>query len=375
MARGKTGGRGGKARSGWRRVAIGLGILLLLLLVPVGQMAWSWWKLQRPYKGYEGPEKLVTVEPGTAASQVLQTLEKEGVLADAKLARTYLIYFLRDPKIQAGEYRFQGPLTTAQVLRMLVRGDIVTRSVTIIEGLTVEEIADQLARARFGRREVFLDLMRSPRLIADFDPDAPDLEGYLFPETYTFASGTGEREIVETLVRTFRQRFEREVRPRMATGPSRRTVRQVVTLASIVEKEARIPSERPLIAAVYRNRLDRGIGLAADPTIIYALKRLGRWNGNLRREDLRMESPYNTYRYAGLPPGPICSPGLASLAAAAAPANVPYLYFVGRNDGTHVFAQTLQEHNRNVELWQRRYWRERWAEQRRERQGRSAGGR
>jgi UPF0755 protein len=375
VARGKTGGRGGKARSGWRRVAIGLGILLLLLLVPVGQMAWSWWKLQRPYKGYEGPEKLVTVEPGTAASQVLQTLEKEGVLADAKLARTYLIYFLRDPKIQAGEYRFQGPLTTAQVLRMLVRGDIVTRSVTIIEGLTVEEIADQLARARFGRREVFLDLMRSPRLIADFDPDAPDLEGYLFPETYTFASGTGEREIVETLVRTFRQRFEREVRPRMATGPSRRTVRQVVTLASIVEKEARIPSERPLIAAVYRNRLDRGIGLAADPTIIYALKRLGRWNGNLRREDLRMESPYNTYRYAGLPPGPICSPGLASLAAAAAPANVPYLYFVGRNDGTHVFAQTLQEHNRNVELWQRRYWRERWAEQRRERQGRSAGGR
>lgn len=356
-------------------MAIGLGVLLLLLLVPAGQMAWSWWKLQRPYKGYEGPEKLVTVEPGMGASQILATLEREGVLADAKLARTYLIYFLRDPKMQAGEYRFRGPLTTAQVLRMLVEGRIVTHSVTLIEGLTLEEIGEQLARARLGRREVFLDLMRSPRLIADFDPDAPDLEGYLFPETYSFASGTGEREIVETLVKTFRRRFEREVRPLLARGSPGRSVRQVVTLASIVEKEARVPSERPLIAAVYRNRLDRGIGLAADPTVIYALKRLGRWTGNIRRDDLRMNSPYNTYRYAGLPPGPICSPGLASLTAAADPADVSYLYFVSRNDGTHVFADSLKEHNRNVETWQRRYWRQRWAQERRERQGRSAGGR
>jgi peptidoglycan lytic transglycosylase G len=382
VARGKATGRGtkphgrrGKAGGGWRRIAIGLGILLLLLLVPAGQMAWSWWKLQRPYKGYTGAEKLVSVEPGSGASQILQALEGEGVLADAQLARTYLIYFMGDPKVQAGEYLFRGPLTTSQVLDMLVRGDVVTRFVTIVEGLALEEIAEQLARERFGRREVFLDLMRSPRLIADLDPDAPDLEGYLFPETYSFASGTGEREIVETLVRTFRRRFEREVQPRMAAGPPGRTVRQVVTLASIVEKEARVPTERPLIAAVYNNRLERGIGLAADPTVIYALKRLGRWNGNLRREDLRMDSRYNTYRWAGLPPGPICSPGLASLTAAADPAEVPYLYFVGRNDGTHVFAETLEEHNRNVETWQRRYWRHRWAQERRERQGPSGGGR
>ena len=368
MARSKKAAGGG----GGRRVAIGFGVLLLLVLVPVGQMVWSWWRLQRPYQGYEGTEKLVAIAPGTAASQILQDLEKEGVLDDAKLARSYLIYIMGDPKIQAGEYRFRGPLTTAQVLRMLVRGEIVTRSLTIIEGLTLEEIADQLARAKFGRREVFLDLMRSPRLIAGFDPDAPDLEGYLFPETYSFASATREREIVETLVRTFRQRFDREVRPRMAQGSPDRSVRQVVTLASIVEKEAQARAERPLIAAVYRNRLDRRIGLAADPTVIYALKRVGRWNGNIRREDLRMDSPYNTYRYAGLPPGPICSPGLASVVAAAAPATVPYLYFVSRNDGTHVFSQTLAEHNRNVNLWQRKYWRDRWAAERRERE---AGGR
>lgn len=380
MAAGKTTARRGKARrgrgsGGWRGVAVGLGVLLVLLMLPVGLMAWSWWKLQRPYKGYPEAERLVIVEPGTAAGQVLQDLQKAGVLADANLARTYLIYFMGDPKIQAGEYLFAGPLTTSEVLDMLVEGKVVSRFVTIIEGLTLEEIAEQLARERFGRREVFLDLMRSPRLIADLDPDATDLEGYLFPETYSFASGTGEGEIVESLIKTFRQRFERDVRPVLAQGGSGRSVRQLVTLASIVEKEARVDSERPTIAAVYSNRLDKGIGLAADPTVIYALKRLGRWNGNLRREDLRMESPYNTYRWAGLPPGPICSPGLASLAAAAAPAAVPYLYFVARNDGTHAFAETLAEHNRNVEIWQRQYWRNRWARERRERQGRNGEGR
>jgi UPF0755 protein len=366
VARGKA-AKGGKAKSGRSRVGCGLLILLLLILVPAGQMAWSTWRLQQPYQGYEGAERLVTVAPGTGAAQVLDKLEREGVIVNAKLARIYLT-FKGNPKLLAGQYLFKGPLTTPQVLRMLARGQTVSRSATIIEGLTLEEIADQLARAGFGRREVFLDLMRSPKLIADFDPDAPDLEGYLFPETYSFASGTGEKEIVETLVKTFRRRFERDVRPRMAQGSPGKTVRQVVTLASIVEKEARVAGDRPLIAAVYRNRLDRRIGLAADPTVIYALKRVGRWTGNIRKEDLRMDSPYNTYRYAGLPPGPICSPGLASLEAAAAPAAVPYLYFVSRNDGTHVFAETLAEHNRNVDLWQRRYWRERWAAERRARE-------
>jgi UPF0755 protein len=350
------GGRSGK-RSG---VGIGLGVLLLLLMVPAALTAWSWWKLQRPYKGYEGPEKRVIIAPGTSTARILQILEHDGVLDDAKLARVYLI-FRGEPKILAGEYLFKGELTAPQVLRMLVKGQIVGRTLTIIEGLTLEEIAEQLAAQGYGRREVFLDLMRSPGLIADIDPDAPDLEGYLFPETYSFAVGTGEREIVDTLVKTFRKRFARDLRPLLARESPGRTVRQVVTLASIVEKEAKAPDERPLIAAVYRNRLDHRIGLAADPTVIYALKRVGRWNGNIRREDLRMDSPYNTYRYAGLPPGPICSPGLASLTAAAAPAAVPYLYFVSRNDGTHVFARTLAEHNRNVDIWQRQYWRDRRA--------------
>ena len=363
MARGKTGARGGKTGSGRRR-SLGL-FILLLILVAGGWMAWSAWSFQRPFKGYPKAERLVTVPPGSGAGQALARLERAGVVANGKLARLYLMV-KGNPKLQAGTYRFHGLMTTPQVLRMLERGQTVSRFVTIIEGLTLEEIADQLARGKFGRREVFLEVMRSPRLIADFDPDASDLEGYLFPETYNFAAGTGEKEIVATLVKTFRGRFERDVRPVLARSAAGRSVRQVVTLASIVEKEAKMSNERPLIAAVYRNRVDRRIGLAADPTVIFALKRLGRWNGNLRREDLRMDSPYNTSRYAGMPRGPICSPGLASLIAAAAPADVPYLYFVSRNDGTHVFANTLEEHNRNVNLWQKKFWRDRWAAERRE---------
>lgn len=355
----------GKEKGRFRRVLLGLLVLAVLLMVPATMAAWSWWKLQRPYKGYPGAERVVAVEPGMGAGQILDRLQARGVIADANLARFYLVYFMGDPAIQAGEYSFRGPMTTEEVLGKLVRGDVVTRSITLIEGMTLEETADRLVEGNLGRREVFLDLMRSPELIADLDPAAPDLEGYLFPETYTFVKNADEQTIVATLVRTFRDRFEKEVRPRLAQGPAR-SLRQVITLASIVEKEAQVASERPLIAGVYQNRLDRGIGLSADPTVIYALKRLGLWNGNIRRSDLRIDSPYNTYRYAGLPPGPICSPGLASLAAAADPADVSYLYFVSRNDGTHVFASTLQEHNRNVETWQRRYWREKRARERAE---------
>jgi UPF0755 protein len=355
VAKGKR--QKGRKGGGCRRLV--LGVALLLVIIPAGLAGWAWWSLQRPYKGYPEPERQVTVASGTSATQILLNLQKEGILADARLARLYLIYRLRDPKIQAGEYLFRGALSGPQVLQMLVHGKTLSHSFTLVEGMTLEETAEQLAGEGFGRHEVFLAQMRSPQRIADLDPEARDLEGYLFPETYSFAAGTGEKDIVDMLVRTFRRRFEKYVRPRLAQDPQGRSVRHLVILASIVEKEAKAAAERPLIAAVYQNREDRKIGLAADPTVIYALKKLGRWDGNLTRDDLRMDSPYNTYRWAGLPPGPICSPGLASLEAAAAPAHVPYLYFVSRNDGTHVFAETLQEHNRNVEVWQRQYWRDR----------------
>ncbi|HEV7786009.1 MAG TPA: endolytic transglycosylase MltG [Thermoanaerobaculia bacterium] len=354
MAKGKR--PRGKKGGGCRRLVLGMAILLL---IPAGLAGWAWWSLQNPYKGYPEPERQVTIELGTTATQILLNLQKEGVLADARLARLYLIYRMRDPKIQAGEYLFHGPLSSPQVLSMLVRGRTLTHSFTLVEGMTLEETAEQLAAQGFGRREAFLAEMRSPRRIADLDPEARDLEGFLFPETYGFAARTSEKDIVDMLARTFRRRFEKSVRPLLAEGAPGRSVHHVLILASIVEKEAKAAAERPLIAAVYQNRFDQKIGLAADPTVIYALKKLGRWNGNLTRENLRMDSPYNTYRWAGFPPGPICSPGLASLKAAAAPSNVPYLYFVSRNDGTHVFAETLEKHNHNVEVWQKQYWRDR----------------
>ncbi|MEZ5331758.1 MAG: endolytic transglycosylase MltG [Thermoanaerobaculia bacterium] len=180
--------------------------------------------------------------------------------------------------------------------------------------------------------------------------------GYLFPDTYHFAAKTAETEIVAKMVATFRQHWDTV---RAGSTDAGADPRRTVILASIVEKEAFLDEERPTIAGVYAHRLRRGIALYADPTIIYALKRAGTWDGDLRRRDLAMESPYNTYRRPGLPPGPICSPGLSSLRAAADPPDVPYLYFVSRNDGSHVFASTLAEHNRNVDRWQRRYWRER----------------
>ena len=344
---------------------IGL-VALAFLLAAAATAAALWWaktSLERPFQGYPGEERVVLIEEGTTAGRILQRLHAEGILENPTLARLYLVRFLKDPPLQAGEYRFSGPLTVPQVLDRLIRGDVLTYAVTLIEGLTLEEQADHLAKEGFGAESVFLEAMRSPRLIADLDPYATDLEGYLFPDTYLFPRGISEQAVVQALVANFRQQLESlpEALPPAHENP--RAVRDLVTLASIVEKEARLDEERPLIAAVYANRLERGIALYADPTVIFALKRLGSWNGNLRRPDLQVDSPYNTYRYPGLPPGPIASPGLRSLQAAAAPADVPYLYFVSRNDGSHVFAETLAEHNRNVHEWQKRYWRRKWSQQ------------
>ncbi len=338
-----------------------LGVALVLgLLLAAGAAAGVWWALNEPYQGYDAPLSLA-ISRGQGASQILNRLAHAGVLRDARLARAYLIYRLGDPPLIAGDYRFDGPLTLPQVLDKLIRGQVVTWPVTLIEGQTLDEVAEHLAREGFGSLDVLRREVRRGELIADLDPQAEDLEGYLYPDTYRFARGTPESELIATLVGTFRRRFREQI----AKRSKELSVRQLVILASIIEKEARLDTERPLIASVYTNRLQRGIGLYADPTIIYALKRQGVWDGNLRRRDLQLDSPYNTYLYPGLPPGPICSPRLASLIAAVEPADTSHLYFVSRNDGTHVFADTLREHNRNVERWQRQYWRQRWAEERR----------
>ncbi len=340
-----------------RRLLVGLLALALLALAAAGgTYLWARAELERPRLfAAEAPIELAA---GSSSRAILEQLEAEGVIDSALLARLWLVQVLGDPPLKAGEYRFTPPLSALEVLEKLRRGEIATWPVTLPEGLTLRESAETLARAGFGDLERLVAEFSSPRRIADFDPDADGLEGYLFPDTYRFRRTATAAEIADALVGAFRRRYELEVRP-LRSGDDPRPPRELVILASLVEKEARLDTERPLIASVYANRLERGIGLYADPTIIYGLKLEGRWDGNLRRRDLEAESPWNTYRVRGLPPGPICSPGVASLAAAARPADTPLLYFVSRNDGSHVFAETLGEHQRNVDRWQRRYFRER----------------
>src|SRR6185295_7487598 len=200
---------------------------------------------------------------------------------------------------------------------------------------------------------------KHPAPIRDLDPAAQDLEGYLFPETYSLPRRTDAPTLVRLMVAAFNRAFTPELRA--AAAARNRSVRQAVTLASIVEKETARADERPTVAAVYGNRLRIGMALQCDPTVIYALQRAGAYTGNLRHDDLSFDSPYNTYRYPGLPPGPIASPGRASLEAAVHPAAADYLYFVSRNDGSHEFARTLEEHNRNVQKWQVQYFRDKRA--------------
>ena len=336
------------------------GIVLLALLAAAGGGYWGWRELHRPGPDLAGGTATFVVEPGESAGEILRRLESAGRIRSALLARAYLRWGLGAPNLKAGEYELASGLSLDEILGKLRRGEIRTVAVTLVEGLTVDETAQAFAAAGLGDPGRLRAEFASPRRIADLDPAAGHLEGYLFPDTYRFARGAGEAEIADTLVATFRRQYETRVRDLRAVDDLR-PLRELVILASLVEKEAKLDAERPLIAAVYANRLRRGIGLYADPTIIHALKLLGRWNGNLTRNDLRMESPWNTYRVPGLPPGPICSAGLASLEAAARPAEVTFLYFVSRNDGSHVFADTLAEHNRNVERWQKRPWRERTA--------------
>ena len=248
-------------------------------------------------------------------------------------------------------------MTPLEVIDKIARGDAFVVSLTFPEGLTMAEMAKVFESHGLGPASAFLGAAKEVSLVGELDPAAKDLEGYLFPETYVVPRKTDAPKLVRLMVERFAHVFTPELRA--AASARQLSVRQAVTLASIVEKETAKAEERPLVAAVYTTRLRIGMPLQCDPTVIYALQRAGSYTGNLRHDDLALDSPYNTYRYAGLPPGPIASPGRASLEAAVHPADADFLYFVSRNDGSHVFAKTLDEHNRNVQKYQVQYFRER----------------
>jgi UPF0755 protein len=287
------------------------------------------------------------VEQGEPFSAVVRKLRAHRVIPNDKLFSLWARLTGSDKKIQWGVYRFDPALPPQQVLHRLVTGKRVFLMVTIPEGLTIREIAELLAKLQIVDREKFLAAAADPGLLATLGLADKGLEGYLFPNTYQFTPMTSEKEIILTMAEQFRKASE----PIWAQlGSDYKWSRhEIITLASIIEKETGIEAERPLVSAVFHNRLKRNMALQSDPTVIYGLKD---FDGNLTRKDLKDQNPYNTYRIPALPPGPICNPSLASIKAALQPADVPYLFFVSRNDGTHVFSQDLESHNQAVRTHQ-----------------------
>lgn len=305
----------------------------------------------RPYQGYPGRGKFVLIPRGHRIAQIGHVLEREGVVRSAWSFAGYVRLRYPSGSLKAGEYWFEGPRNAAEVAARLIRGDIYYHRLTIPEGWTVSEIIEEFVKRGFGERERFLDITQQTHLLSDLDPQASDLEGYLFPDTYFITRGTPEEQIIRHMIDRLRPIWTLSRRQRARElGLS---VRQVITLASLIEKETAVVEERSLVSAVFHNRLRRNIKLECDPTVIYAVKRVKPFDGVIHQSDLKLDSPYNTYLYPGLPPGPIANPGLDSIDAALYPAEVDYLYFVSRNDGTHLFSRDYRAHHRAVRQYQR----------------------
>lgn len=297
----------------------------------------------------EGVTKIIIIEPGQSVANIARVLAREQIVQYPFLFKLLVVLHDNQSRLQAGEYRLSGAASPRAVMDKLVRGEVVLHRVTIPEGWTVRQIAGPLSREGLVDRERFLQLAADGAWAATLGLEAPSLEGYLFPETYYFPRGQSAEQIIKKMVQTFHHNFTAADAAR--AGELGLTPHQVVTLASLIEKETNLQDELPLVSGVFHNRLRRGMKLQSDPTVIYALPG---FDGNLTKEDLSIDSPYNTYRYAGLPPGPIANPGKAALQAALHPADCPYMYFVSKNDGSHHFSTTLAEQNRAVHRYQKR---------------------
>jgi UPF0755 protein len=331
-------------------------VVFVIIVAGVGA-AVMYRRITQPYRGYAGAEQFVDIPTGSGSSSIGDRLVAGGVIRDRATYRLALWLSGEGRHLKAGEYRFDRAMTPFDVIDKLARGDVYVIHLTLPEGLTIAEMAKLFESHGLGPASAFVEAANNAALVRDLDPAAKDLEGYLFPETYALPRKTDADKLIRMMVARFEHVFTPELR--QAAASRQLSVRQAVTLASIVERETARAEERPLVAAVFVNRLKLRMPLQTDPTVIYALQRAGAYTGNLRRDDLAFDSPYNTYRYPGLPPGPIASPGRASLDAAVHPADADFLYFVSRNDGSHEFARTLDEHNRNVHKYQVEYFRER----------------
>ena len=324
-------------------------LIVLVLILGLAYAAW-FHETRWPVRDSGDPPQPLVVAQGAGVLEIGRQLQQLGLVRHPEVFRVYVVSRGQTGRLRAGEYSLEGRMSLEQIVDKMVRGDVVRHTVTFPEGTNLDDMA-RLAAVKGIPAEDFLAAARNPALIHDLDADAKDLEGYLFPDTYDIPRGPDPAgQLVGRMVRRFRAVIGPEL---PAVAQSGRSLRQVVTLASIVETETARPEERPRVAAVFLNRLQKRMPLQTDPTVIYALRKAGTYDGNIRRGDLDVDSPYNTYRFPGLPPGPIASPGRASLQAALHPASSRELYFVSRNDGSHQFSESLAEHERWVTQYQR----------------------
>lgn len=298
--------------------------------------------------GHPTERKIIDIAPGMSLHEVVDVLSSEGLLEHPVLFEILARVTGHDRKIIPGEYELHAGMSPLDILSRLVQGRVLLHSVTIPEGYTMAQIAVALEQQGLVDPVEFLHACRDSAFLRTLAIEAPSLEGYLFPDTYFFTKSMSPHEMIRMFVQRFHEVFTPELQSRAREiGMS---VQEVLTLASVIEKETSLDRERALISGVFHNRLRRKMPLQSDPTVIYALKD---FDGNLRKRDLILESPYNTYRIVGLPPGPIANPGKASILAALYPARTDYIYFVSRNDGSHQFSVTLDEHNAAVQRFQR----------------------
>jgi UPF0755 protein len=327
-------------------------LLWLILIGIIGAGSWFAWAVLTPVE--PSGQTFMMLRPGYSTRRIASELQSAGVI-HSKEAFILWHYYHRGRSLKAGEYLFDKPSNIIDIQKRLRRGDVYLHTVVVPEGYTVFDVARAVQDAGLGSADDFLKVAQSDiALIADLDPVAKSLEGYLFPETYQFNRMMTMHEMAAAMVKQFRQ-VASQVGVLASPGsgivegasPSR-PLHEVVTMASIVEKETSVPAERAEVASVYYNRMHKRIALDADPSIIYAELLAGSYQGALHHADMSFSSPYNTYRNAGLPPGPICNPGRSSLEAAMHPAETDYYYFVADAQGHHRFARTMEEHNKNV---------------------------
>lgn len=322
-------------------------VILALALTAVGVRTY----LQSDVAGLTGtdigPSTIVYIKPKTKVQEIAQTLREAGVIQSRWVFLTLAYLQGSLTRLQAGEYEFAREMSILEILQKLEAGRVITHQVTIPEGFTAQDIARLLAGERLVDADRFIILVRDPKFVESLGVPGNTLEGYLFPDTYRLTRGLGEEEILRVMVARFRQTVPRDIEDQaQRLGLD---VHSVVTLASLIEKEAKLDRERPLVAAVFHNRLRRNMPLQSDPTAVYGA--VGPRH-RITSLDLRRRTPYNTYLKAGLPPGPIANPGLASLKAALNPARVNFLYFVAKNDGSHFFSWTLEQHVQAVRKYQ-----------------------